>query len=454
MVRDRKAGGRTPFPLVEGDDDYSGKDLIALSLQDSKSLSHAFLNGVTLSDCEFRRCSLDQCEFGEAHVDATLFSNCILAGTDFVRAIFTDVDFEDCDFTEGEWRESNFQQSRFVRCNFTRATVNLCIFRGCDFDAMSAEGLDHKAVNYNVFSQCVFETGICGEVVLSRNYGLRSGKPSLAIAPQAGGISLEQVCLLSSTRRVLSIEVVTGIENECRHFHGRMRRLRLEFISNIVRTLASEGWISAASLIYIEFIISGLAATSSDESEVQSVLSAYAAVRGALLACVDAALATSDIAAEEVESLSIRYESRLSQLEGEMLAESVGLLASGRDRVSLSSIEIGSTIFNFDLTAAVYTSTAVVAALNLLLSQMRTSIKLLRALKAELAKGKTPVKKGRSLPSAKRQTAAHLLLAKEPSQLAVLRQIVHKNGLKMVELDDKADITIQLREDGRTEKVG
>src|SRR3954451_3253349 len=118
--------GRNPFPLLEGDNDYSGRDFDSVHLRDSKSLSHAFLNGVTIVNSAFLDADLDQCEFGEAQLTKTSFVRCLLEGTDFVRATFSDVLFDECDFTDGEWRESVFTRVKFIRCKFEHTTVNLC----------------------------------------------------------------------------------------------------------------------------------------------------------------------------------------------------------------------------------------------------------------------------------------------------------------------------------------
>ncbi|MDF0585124.1 pentapeptide repeat-containing protein [Bradyrhizobium yuanmingense] len=441
--------GRNPFPLVEGDNDYSGKDFDSVVLQDSKSLSHAFLNGVTLSNAAFIRADLDQCEFGEAELTKTTFVECLLAGTDFVRATFTDVLFEDCDLTDGEWRESTFTRVRFVRCKFAHTTVNLCSFYDCAILEGSVEGLDYKAVNYNVFSRCTFDGGISNETVLSRNFGLRPTKSSSSVVHFGSHVTLEQVCLLSSSGPVGAFDVVRAIENECANFRGRMKKLRLEFIGNIVRLMAFEARISSSSLIYIEGVLSGLGALVLEDGDPQAVLSAFITVRNALFERVNATLLDTDAPAGIADRLALTYEAQFSRAEGEALAQALDhVLTDGSRTVTLTSVQHGSTIFNIDFQGAVCTAAATWAAVNLLLSQAKTSIKTIKAIKAEFKKRKSAPKPNRDLTRAKKATPALLLSGKEPPELVRLRRAVHQNGMLLVQLDAPAMATLHVREDG------
>ena len=60
--------GRVPFPIVAGKDDYSGQDFEAVYVAGGRALSHAFLNGTSLSRSVFVDTELDQVEFGEAQI--------------------------------------------------------------------------------------------------------------------------------------------------------------------------------------------------------------------------------------------------------------------------------------------------------------------------------------------------------------------------------------------------
>src|ERR1700751_2037931 len=132
--------GRTPFPLLDGDNEYSGRDFDSVFITNSKALSHAFLNGVSISNSVFLNVALDQCEFGEAHIKDTHFLDCFLDGADFVRASFVGGSFENCDLTDGEWRESTFKRVKFIRCKFSHTPVNLCTFYECQFMSGSTAG--------------------------------------------------------------------------------------------------------------------------------------------------------------------------------------------------------------------------------------------------------------------------------------------------------------------------
>jgi hypothetical protein len=130
----------------------------------------------------------------------------------------------------------------------------------CEFKEGSIDGFDYKAVTYNVFSKGGFDGGVYNETVLPRNFGLKPAKLSSSIVPFGKEITLEQVCLVSGSRRVSAYDIVRAIENEYANFHGRMKKLRLEFIANIVRVMASERRMAPGSLVYIEGLLSELGA--------------------------------------------------------------------------------------------------------------------------------------------------------------------------------------------------
>jgi uncharacterized protein YjbI with pentapeptide repeats len=443
---------RNPFPILEGDNDYSGKDFDSVFLRNSKSLSHAFLNGVAISNSAFVNADLDQCEFAEAQLTRTSFTSCRLDGTDFVRATFSDILFEDCDFTDGEWRESIFTRVRFVRCTFVHTTVNLCSFYECEFLAGSLDGLDYKAVNYNVFSKCKFDGGISSETVLSRNFGLKPAKAPTSVVHYGGKISLEAVCLASGVRPTRVLDLVSAIELECTDFRGRLKKLRLEFISNIVRLMASEQTIAPSSLIYIEGVLSTLGVTLSDNGDAQAILSAFVTVRNALFDRVNEISAGEPISDGTVERILLEYEATYAREEGEAITASLNhILADGTNAARLVSVRHGSTIFSIDLPGLICSAVAVVAATNLLLSQATLSIRKFKALKKELTRRKPRSKPSRrSVATIKKPTPALLLSARQPPELVRLRRAVQEHGLVLVRLDEPARVTLFIREDGTT----
>lgn len=443
--------GRNPFPLLEGDNDYSGKDFDSVFLQDSKSLSHAFLNGVTISNTAFLNADLDQCEFGEAKLTNTSFLRCLVEGTDFVRATFSNVLFEQCDFTDGEWRESVFTRVKFIRCKFAHTTVNLCTFYECEFLDGSLEGLDYKAVNYNVFSKCQFDGGISSETVLSRNFGLKPAKASSSVVNFGNDITLEQVCLVSGARRPRVFDLVAAIEGECSNFRGRLKKLRLEFISNIVRLMASERTIAPSSLVYIEGILSRLGTTMLEDGYPEAIISAFVTVRSSLFERVNEILLSEPASKGGSGKILLEYHATYSREEGQAITSALDqILGGGTGTVRLVSVRHGSTIFSIDVSGLICSAAAAIAAINLLLSQATISIKKLKALKKELAGRKPRPKARRSVAILEKPTPALLLSGKQPTELIRLRRAVEENGMLLVRLDEPASVTIFIREDRTT----
>lgn len=448
MVAQRDIG-RSPFPLLDDDNDYSGRDFDSVYLEGSKSLSHAFLNGVTIVNSAFLAADLDQCEFGEAKLTSTSFVRCLLDGTDFVRATFTDVLFDGCDFTDGEWRESIFTGVKFVGCKFAHTTVNLCSFYDCEFLAGSLDGLDYKAVNYNVFSNCKFDGGISSQTVLSRNFGLRSAKPSSSIVHFGNDITLEQVCFISGARPTRVFDLVRAIEVECANFRGRLKKLRLEFISNIVRLMASERTIAPSSLVYIEGILSALGSTLLEDGDPQAILLAFVTVRNALFDRVNEILLAEANLPGVAEKIVLAYQATYSREDGIVVAASLDqLISGGTGAVRLISVRAGSTIFSIDVHGLICSAAAALAAVNLLLSQATVSVKKLKALKKELTPKKPRAKSKRTVAMLKNTTPALLLSGKQPLELTRLRRAVQESGIILVKLDEPVAAIVFIREDG------
>ena len=443
--------GRNPFPLLEGDNDYSGKDFDSVFIQDSKSLTHAFLNGVTISNSAFLNVDLDQCEFGEAQLTKTSFLHCLLDGTDFVRATFSDVLFEDCDFTDGEWRESVFTRAKFVRCKFAHTTVNLCSFYKCEFLDGSLSGLDYKAVNYNVFSKCQFDGGISSETVLSRNFGLKPAKASSSLVSFGNDITLEQVCLVSGARPTKVFDLVRAIEVECSNFRGRLKKLRLEFISNIVRLMASERTIAPSSLIYVEGILSRLGTTLLEDGDPQAVISAFVTVRNALFERVNEILLNESVSEGDASKILLEYHETYTREEGQAITSALDqILGGGTGTVRLVSVRHGSTIFSIDVSGLICSVAAALAAINLLLSQATISIRRIKTLKKQMTGRKPRPRSKRSVAVLEKPTPALLLSGRQPNELIRLRRAVEETGILLVQLDEPASVVLFIREDRTT----
>jgi len=442
--------GRSPFPLLDSDNDYSGRDFDSVFIRNSKSLSHAFLNGVTIANSVFANADLEQCEFGEAQFTQTSFLSCLLAGSDFVRTTFSDVIFEDCDFTDGEWRESVFTRTKFVRCKFAHTTVNLCSFYKCEFLSGSLAGLDYKAVNYNVFSNCTFEGGVSNETVLSRNFGLKPVKASSSVVRFGTEVTLEQVCLVSGARPTKVFDLVRAIDFECSRFRGRLKKLRLEFISNVVRLMASERKIAPSSLIYIEGILSRLGSTLLEDGDPQAVISAFVTVRNALFEQVNEILRSEPVSDGQVGKLLLEYNATYTREEGRALASALDeVLGGGTGAIRLTSVRHGSTIFSIDLSALICSAAAALAAINLLLSQAQISIRKIKELKRQVKQSKPKTRTKRSVAVLEKPTPALLLSGKQPVELIRLRRAVEEAGIVLVQLDEPVSAILFIRE-GKT----
>lgn len=206
--------GRQPFPIAEQAKDYSGRDLINLYLVDTNALTHAFLNGVSIEGCAFVRSRLDHCEMAESSISQTKFEAVELTASDLVRATIDDVEFVACDFSDGDWRQSQFRRVKFTDCVFSHTTINLCSFVECSFSGRSAS-LDHRSTNYNTFAQCVFEHQVSDHLVVSHNFGLPAVPGTQPPALAMGGVTLEQICVMSSTGSVTVANLSSAIRREC-----------------------------------------------------------------------------------------------------------------------------------------------------------------------------------------------------------------------------------------------
>jgi uncharacterized protein YjbI with pentapeptide repeats len=439
--------GRAPFPLKDEDNDYSGLDFDSIYLIESKALSHAFLNGTSITNSVFAQVALDQCEFGEAQITQSSFVDALLDGADFVRTTMSDGSFENCDLTDGEWRESTFCNVQFVGCKFSHTTVNLCKFVRCQFDAASVEGLDYKAVNYNVFSDCSFQKGITNESVLARNFGLKSAKASVALVVSSA-VTLEQLCRISGSRRVTTQELVEAVEHECAAFHGRLKQVRLEFISNLIAALATEQRISPASLLHIENIFTRAARVALEHGDIQVLLLVIVNVRNAFIIQVNRVLEYDSPELRGIcNEISIKFQDSYSKKEAIAWAAALDqILADGRGKVLLSSFKAGSTILGFDLSELLCSAVTAWAAVNLLLSYATVSIKRVRGLKRELKKFRGSSRAPKRRRKTQNQIASLLWSNRSPREVLRLRTAVARNGDILVHFDVPAQLELKIVE--------
>ncbi|CAN5257604.1 hypothetical protein BH11PSE4_BH11PSE4_38860 [soil metagenome] len=448
-MSEARVKGRNPFPVLDGDNDYSGRDFDYVFLKDSKALSHAFLNGVTLSNSVFLNVDLDQCEFGEAQFTKTNFVNASLDGSDFVRATFSESSFENCDLSDGEWRESIFDRVRFLGCKFSHTTVNLCIFIECEFADGSTVGLDYKAVNYNVFSKCRFDRGIASETVLSRNFGLKPAQPASSLIQFGQNASLEQICLTSGEGRVSIYDLIQAISKEFTTFRGRMKKLRLEFISNILKILTSERRIAASSLVYIEGMLSALGSTALEDGDPQAILSAFVTVRNALLELSTATHSDAAMEGALCTKVVLIYDSEFSEEYASAMVKSIDtILTDGQGGVALASVQRGSTIITMDIQGMVCSAVAVLGAINLFVSQLTTSVKRIKTLRKTLVKTKVRPRKPTKRQELVKRNPGFLFSGEQPVELIRVRKAVQENGMIIIRMDEPAVLKLFIQEDG------
>jgi hypothetical protein len=264
-------------------------------------------------------------------------------------------------------------------------------------------------------------------------------------------ITLEQVCLVSGARPSRVFDLVRAIERECSNFRGRLKKLRLEFISNIVRLMASERTIAPSSLVYIEGILSRLGTTMLEDGDPQAIISAFVTVRSSLFERVNEILLNEPASKGDSGKILLEYHTTYSCKEGQVITSALDqILGGGTGTVRLVSVRHGSTIFSIDVSGLICSAAAAIAAINLLLSQATISIKKLKALKKELTGRKPRPKTKRSVAILEKPTPALLLSGEQPTELVRLRRAVEENGLLLVRLDEPATVTIFIREDRTT----
>jgi len=442
--------GRSPFPPTDGYKDYSGRDLTAHYLSNSDVLSHAFLNGVNIDDNVFIGVGLDHAELAESTISRSRFANSTLAISDIVRTNVTDTEFDTCDFTNGDWRESRFERVKFRDCKFDHTTINLCSFASCEFLGLSTSALDHRSVSYNTFARCTFEYQASDPLVIGRNFGLPLVPGARLPIAVSTGMTLEQVCALSSQGDVTVADLVQAIEQESVSPKPRLKKLRLQFISNILGLLAQEGRISPASLIYIEGIFIRLAKAASDETDFLAAMGALVNVRNALYEVAARARASASRSADTCDTVILAFKSTFSKDEVAAFVNALSEIIFGRPGdIVVRSIRPGSTIVECAFSVAASVGT-VLAAINLLLSQANTLVKRATALRSSIRRFQGAAVK-------EKRTHNKRLPAKVPAildpgsvmpELIPLRAAVERDGRILILFDERAEVALSALHEG------
>jgi uncharacterized protein YjbI with pentapeptide repeats len=438
--------GKVIFNETKNNNDYSGLDFTDMFFESPTSLTHGFFNGVTAIDCVFDAVPMDQCEFAEAHFTKIVMKSVKLSGSDFVGTRFEDVIFEDCDFTNGEWRDSQFTRVAFTRCIFKHTTINLCVFNSCSFCSTSTQWLDHSAVNYNVFTGTTFSSQVNSTAVISKNFGLPGNGNNTSLIVNGVGKTLEEVCISSANGFTSIPDFVDAIENEFMLItQTRMKKLRLEFISNIISSMAHSGAISASSMIYIEKLLYGLAQTVTSESDLRSVMSAILIIRNALFeSAMDLIEKKRGYENDYCNQIVIRFEKIFDRADADELAEALSYVAAqNSSSLIVTEVEHGSTIMKI-IVSAILTVPCFLDATNSLLRQASVTVRSATDLKRAVYEyNETPLVPN-NYPITK-QTDKIPAIMKNGAVLpeyGPVRDLIEKSGKKIIRFDEKAEVII------------
>lgn len=443
--KDNETYGKGRLDSASYGADLSGRDFDSVYLERSQSLSHSFLNGTSFKNSAFLGAPIDQTELAEAHITECTFDQTDFTGSSFIGAKVEATVFRRCVFADGEWRKSRFTNVTFTECNFNYTTLNLCVFDNCMFSGEGSELLDNRSVSYNVFTHSIFSVFYQDDVVLANNFGLPSEGTRRSLANFSSGISLEEICIKSSSDRIVVSELVDAIENEFSSTKARrLKVMRLEFISNIIAASAKTSCISATSLAYLEAIFLTLAKSSTSEADTLAAMSVVLSIRSLLFDFMKNPVIISEFAENQCQSIEIRYERTYGRSDAIELTKILGVLTNGnQDTFALSQFGHGSTLVEL-IAVEIVSVGAVLTALNFALRQVNTTILQLVQMRKNATKLRSPMseitKKRPKKTVSRVQALQHSGAALK--QEALLRHAVLAHGYSVVLLDDQAMVTV------------
>jgi uncharacterized protein YjbI with pentapeptide repeats len=443
--KDLTTHGKTRLDVASYAADLSGKDFESVYLDSTQTLSHSFLNGSSFKNSTFLGAPIDQTELAEAQIMDCSFADTDFTGSSFIGATVERTTFRNCIFADGEWRKSRFTKVTFQDCSFNYTTVNLCVFDECEFYGKDTKQLDNRPVNYNVFTRCKFENVFFeDDVLLANNFGLPSKGQRKSLTNYGSSMSLEEICVKSSSGRIVASELVGAIENEFRRMNvQRLKSLRLQFICNIVVALTKVNRISATSLTYLEALFSNLGKAATSETDALAAMSVVISIRSLLFDFMTESLVDPEIADCLCQAVEIRYERTYSKSDSLELAKILGELANGdANTFVVSHFAHGSTIIEL-LAVQVVSVGAVLTALNFTLRQVNTTLVRSREIYKNASKllgahkiAKKPRKKKVSRVTALQRSGSR------SKETFLLHQTVAAHGYDAVLLDDEAETTV------------
>jgi hypothetical protein len=281
--------------------------------------------------------------------------------------------------------------------------------------------------------------------VLANNFGLPSKGARKSLANIGPGISLEEVCIKSSSAQTVVSELVDAIEREFRSANvHRLRHMRLEFISNIISALARTNGVSALSLTYLETFFLDVARNAVTEADVLAAMSVVLNIRSLLFDFMRQPSSHAELAEFQCQDIEIRYERVYGQADALELAKILGELTNGDpDTFAVSRFAHGSTIIEL-VAMQIVSVGAALTALNFVLRQLNTSLlhaqKVRRNATKLLSAAPKAAKKRRKKTASRVQTLQQSAAVSKEASL--LRQAVSAHGYQVVLLDDEAETTV------------
>jgi hypothetical protein len=324
----------------------------------------------------------------------------------------------------------------------------------CSFDTGTQETIEHRSVYFNVFTDCAFARPFVDAGFSSRNFGTPTTVAGDALVLAGSHTSIEHLCLLNNSGHLKSIDVVEVAEASCQSLEGRTPRLNstLVFFAKIIRALTEKARISATSLIYLEEVISRFAGSVGDQDLFSAAMLAIVEIRSALFSIMQEAdlKEQSDGNAREIRIVfSETYTRQQADALKSALEHTLGLASGG---LVIRDFRHGSTWIEIT-SAAIVSLGGVLVALNFVLRQAKITVDRVAELRKSLAKARGPAKtEAKSAVARKSRAKLPAILKAGPvaPELKPVREVVHRYGRILVEMDSKAEVRILVEQsDGR-----
>ncbi len=435
---------RCEFVLEPGKRDFSGEDFRSIYFGAEPHLNHSYFNGIQAIDCAFDHADMRNIEMAEAQLENCQLHYVDMSGSDLVGSKFHNVDFISCNFAEGEWRDSSFIGCAFKGCHFEHTTVNLCIFEECTFCTESSAYFEQLCINYNTFLGCLIGHRIQNDAVLSRNFALPAAHKSRLLAPTGRGITLEHACLASGYGDFNIEAIAIAIEDELADSRQRrLRKLRIEFIVNVITQLASQSMISAPSLIYIESIFTTFARSVHSDADLRIAMSAIMAIRNAIF---EATQADDELVDDTTccVGIGVTYEADLEVEDAHNLAHLLTCaIAMNGVEIITRSTRRGSLIIDYVVNGSLTISAALMA-VNFALAQATKTVNHVSKLKESLVAVIAPLKHRRNSTQSPAKLPAIERNGGLATEMEIARNAVNRIGRRVTRLDRPSKIRFDL----------